>query len=261
MFERYTQEARRVIFFARYEAGNYGSPYIETEHLLLGLLREDQASAKWFPGESNVEPRIRSEIEKRITRGNTISTSVEIPLGADCKQVLNLALESSERLGHRQVETEHILLGILRVETSLAAQILIARGVKPGLIQEHLAKEPSPKNQGFLAELSQSEKEIVLQCMKAIVDGPEIEDWEFHTRLGIFRPTLRRIISVWPEIDDRTKNSDEFLAVNNCLNEVCHGFDIPPTEWGKWFTYSKDEITQTYTKWLRLRGGHSGGIR
>ena len=257
MFERYTQEARRAIFFARYEAGNYGSHHIETEHLLLGLLREG-AVAKWFPGKFNVGSEIRSEIEKRITRGDRISTSVEIPLSADCKQVLNLAVETCERLGHRLVEPEHIMIGILRVETSLAAQILIARGVKPGSIQEHLAKEPSPN---ILAELSQSEKEIVLQCMKAIADGTEIEDREFHTRLSIDRPTLRRIISVWPEIDDATENSDEFLAVNNCLNEVCHGFDISPTEWGKWFTYSKDQIEQTYAKWLRLRGGLSGGNR
>ena len=72
MFERYTVEARRVIFFARYEASNYASRYIETEHLLLGLLREGPL-AKWFPGESNVEPEIRAEIEKRITQGERIS--------------------------------------------------------------------------------------------------------------------------------------------------------------------------------------------
>jgi len=78
-------------------------------------------------------------------------------------------------------------------------------------------------------ELSPSEKAIVLQCMKAIADGPEIEDWEFHTRLGIVRPTLRRVISLWPGIDDGSDDSDEFLAINNCLNEICHGVDIPPT--------------------------------
>ena len=64
--------------------------------------------------------------------------------------------------------------------------------------------------------LSKDEKEIVLQCMKAIADGPEIEDWEFQTRLGIVRPALRRIIAMWPEIDDSLDNSDEFLAINNC---------------------------------------------
>ncbi len=147
MFERYTEKARRVIFYARYEASTYGSPYIETEHLLLGLLREDRALAKWFPGESDVESEIRSEIEKRIPRRERISTSVEMPLTADCKKVLTLAAETSERLGHRMVETEHLLIGILRVEASLAAQILIARGVKPEPIQEQLAKGPSPKYQ------------------------------------------------------------------------------------------------------------------
>jgi Clp amino terminal domain, pathogenicity island component len=147
MFERYTEKARRVIFYARYEAGNYGSRYIETEHLLLGLLREDRALAKWFPGQTNVEPEIRSEIEKRTTRGERFRTSVEVPLSAECKKVLTLAVETSERLGHRLVEAEHILIGILRVEASLAAQILIARGVKPGPIQEQLAKSPGPKYQ------------------------------------------------------------------------------------------------------------------
>jgi hypothetical protein len=147
MFERYTEKARRVVFFARFEASTYGSRYIETEHLLLGLLREDRALAKWFPGETNAGPEIRSEIEKRITRGKPISTSVEVPLTAECKKVLTLAGEASERLGHRLVETEHILIGILQLEGSLAAQILIARGVKPGPIQEQLAKAQSRNDQ------------------------------------------------------------------------------------------------------------------
>ncbi len=146
MFERYTVEARRVIFFARYEASNYGSRYIETEHLLLGLLREGPL-AKWFPGESNVEPEIRAEIEKRITQGERIPTSAELPLTSECKKVLTHAAEVSERLGHRVVEPEHILIGILRVEMSLAAQILTARAVKPGPIQEQLAKAPYPSYQ------------------------------------------------------------------------------------------------------------------
>ena len=147
MFERYTERARRVIFFARYEAGNYGSSYIETEHLLLGLLREDRGLAKWFPGESSVEPEIRAEIERRITRGEPITGSVEVPISAECKKVLILAEETSKKLGRRQVETEHILIGILRAETSLAAQVLMARGLKTGPILEQLAKAPSPKYQ------------------------------------------------------------------------------------------------------------------
>jgi hypothetical protein len=144
MFERYTVEARRVIFFARYEASNYGSRYIETEHLLLGLLREDRALAKWFPGQTNVELEIRSEIEKRIARGERISTSVEMPLSVECKKVLNLAGETADRLGHRAIGTEHMLIAILRVESSMAAQILIARGLNSVPVQAELARAQSP---------------------------------------------------------------------------------------------------------------------
>jgi hypothetical protein len=97
--------------------------------------------------------------------------------------------------------------------------------------------------------------------MKAIADSPEIEDWEFQTRLGIVRPSLRRIISLWPAIDDSSDNSDELLAINNCLNEVCNGVEIPDTEWRKWFAQPKGEIMKTYNKWLRLRGRSSESIR
>jgi ATP-dependent Clp protease ATP-binding subunit ClpC len=142
MFERYTEKARRVIFFARYEVSQYGSPYIETEHLLLGLLREDRALAKWFPGESSVEPGIRTEIEGKITQRERISTAVEVPLTEECRKVLKLAGEEADRLGHRHVGTEHVLVALIRVEGSLAAKLLRKRGLKPEAIPEQLAKTP-----------------------------------------------------------------------------------------------------------------------
>lgn len=145
MFERYTEKARRVIFFARYEASNYGSPCIETEHLLLGLLREDHALANRLAKEHNVEPEIRTEIERRITRRERFSTSVEVPLSDECERVLKFAADAAAKLGHRWVETEHLLLGILRIDTSLAAQILISRGLKLEPIQEHVAKAPGAR--------------------------------------------------------------------------------------------------------------------
>jgi ATP-dependent Clp protease ATP-binding subunit ClpA len=140
MFERYTEKARRVIFFARYEASQYGSPYIEAEHLLLGLLREDRALAKRFLGEVNAEEGIRSEIERHITSRERISTSVEVPLTLESKKVLNLAGEEADRLGHRHVGTEHLLLGLLRLEGSLASKILKARGADVAMLREQMAK-------------------------------------------------------------------------------------------------------------------------
>ena len=122
VFERYTEKARRVIFFARYEASQYGSPYIETEHLLLGLMREDKALANRFLRQQGSIESIRKEIEARITIRERISTSVEVPLSAECKRILNMAAEEAERLGHKHVGTEHLLLGILREEKCFGAE-------------------------------------------------------------------------------------------------------------------------------------------
>ena len=142
MFERYTERARRVIFFARYEASQYGSTYIDTEHLLLGLVREDPEVVRRFLGPNSVTTDIRDEIERQITRGERISTSVEVPLTNDCKKILNMAGEEAERLAHRWIGTEHLLLGMLRMENSLAARLLLKRGVKAEIVREQLAKTP-----------------------------------------------------------------------------------------------------------------------
>lgn len=119
MFERYTEKARRVIFFARYEASQYGSPVIDTEHILLGLLREDRPLMRQL--HLDFAPQIRDEIAKVVRQGERISTSVEMPLSADSQEILQLASEEADRLANQRVGTEHILLAILRVEKSLAA--------------------------------------------------------------------------------------------------------------------------------------------
>jgi ATP-dependent Clp protease ATP-binding subunit ClpC len=86
MFERYTENARRVVFFARFQASQYGSPYIESEHLLLGLLREHEGVVKGLIPNLPPMDKIRTEIERYFTRGERISTSVENPLSAECKR-------------------------------------------------------------------------------------------------------------------------------------------------------------------------------
>lgn len=140
MFERYTEKARRVIFFARYEASQYGSRYIETEHLLLGLLREDRLLTRRFLAEDNALAEIRAEVERHITRRQHIAPSVEIPLTVESKRVLQLAAEEADGLGHRYVGTEHILLALLHLEGSLAGKILHARGVTLPTVREQFAK-------------------------------------------------------------------------------------------------------------------------
>jgi uncharacterized protein (TIGR02246 family) len=154
MFERYTENARRVIFFARYEASQYGSSCIESEHLLLGLLREDRGLTRSFLCPDSSGESIRKAIEQQITAGRRTSTSVEMPLSAESKRILNLASEEAERLGNKWIDAEHLLLGILRQEKCLAARILQEHGVRPIAVREkltHHTREPKVPEERQLA--------------------------------------------------------------------------------------------------------------
>jgi len=139
MFERYTEKARRVIFFARYEASQFGAQAIEAEHVLLGLLREDkQLTQRLFQSPTRTVDSIRKEIESRTTLRQYVSTSVDLPLSSSAKRVLTLAADESDRLGHRHIGTEHLLLGILGEERSFAAQILYERGLRLARVREDI---------------------------------------------------------------------------------------------------------------------------
>lgn len=173
MFDRYTEKARRVIFFARYEASQYGSRSIETEHLLLGLLREDPALIRQFLGPSSVAASIHSEIERKTTRGERFPTSIEVPLTEESEKVLNFAVQEAERLGQRHVGTEHLLLGMLSVEGSLAARLLRERGLKSEAIREQVAKGLAAS---LKAQLVPSRSAIVR--LDSFLAGLKRYDWE-----------------------------------------------------------------------------------
>jgi ATP-dependent Clp protease ATP-binding subunit ClpC len=130
MFERYTEKARRVIFFGRYEASQFGSPYVETEHLLLGVLREDKTLTSRLLKSSGSMEDIRAEIEKHSPIREKVSTSVDLQLSNECKRILAYAAEEADRLRHKQIEVEHLLLGLLREEKCFAAKLLERHGVR-----------------------------------------------------------------------------------------------------------------------------------
>ena len=129
MFEIYTEKARRVIFFARYEASQFGSPFIGTEHLLLGLLREDKALAVASLHSYEAVGAIRKQIESARPVREKISTAIELPLSDDSRSVLAYAAEEAGRLQSKHIGTEHLLLGLLRVTDTFAAQLLNIYGV------------------------------------------------------------------------------------------------------------------------------------
>ncbi len=203
MFERYTEKARRVIFFARYEACQYGSPYIETEHLLLGLLREDKALANRFLRMQGSIESIRKEIESRITIRERISTSVEVPLSQECHRILKHATEEAERLGHRHVGTEHLLLGILREEKCFAAELLQERGLRLSALREELARTAGegkvaisrPKETSLLSEFSRDLTQAAMEGQLDPLIGRERE--------------LERVIQI---LCRRTKNNPVLIG-------------------------------------------------
>jgi ATP-dependent Clp protease ATP-binding subunit ClpC len=116
MFEHYTEKARRTIFFGRYEASEFGSAYIETEHLLLGLLREDKALANRFLRSRADVDSIRKQIERHTVPGEKVPTSVDLPLSLGCKRVLTYGAEEAERLNHKHIGTEPAAGAVARRE-------------------------------------------------------------------------------------------------------------------------------------------------
>jgi len=128
MFERYTEGARRTIFFGRYEASQFGSPFIESEHILLGILREGRKTLAAVLGLNGKEEEIRASIVASIQQGEKFSTSVDLPLTDECKRIFAFAAEEAMRANQKYIGLEHLTLGILR-ENCLAARILGKQGL------------------------------------------------------------------------------------------------------------------------------------
>src|SRR5262245_18660591 len=142
MFEKYTDNARRVIFFARYEASQFGGPKIESEHLLLGLMKENRDLIRRFAPDWKSIDSILKEITSRTAAGEKLPATVDMPLSDECKRILAYAMEEAERLSHTQVGPEHPLLGILRESNGAAAQVLNGHGLKLDAVREDVALNP-----------------------------------------------------------------------------------------------------------------------
>ena len=131
----------------RYEASQFGSLYIETEHLLLGLLREDKALANRFLRSHAAVEAIRKQIERHTPAGEKVPTSVDLPLSHECKRVLSYGAEEAEGLNHKHIGTEHLLLGLLREEKSFAAKLLHEQGLSLESVREQADRAEPPRAQ------------------------------------------------------------------------------------------------------------------
>lgn len=141
MFERYTEQARRTLFFARYEAFVSASAFIETEHILLGLFRDEQSAAmRALAGVSR--EAIRQEIESRTARRvrNSLPTSEDLPFSEETERVCHYAEQEAERLLHPSIGPEHLLLGLFREEGGLAATILREAGLRLAGVRDEIVQ-------------------------------------------------------------------------------------------------------------------------
>ena len=124
MFERFTERARQVVVLAQEEARTLKHNYIGTEHILLGLLREEEGlAARVLEGLEITVEEVRAQVIKIVGSGEEV-TSGQIPFTPRAKKVLELALREALSLGHNYIGTEHILLGLVRENEGVAARIL-----------------------------------------------------------------------------------------------------------------------------------------
>ncbi len=206
MFERYTGSGRRAIFFARYEASQYGNPYPEPEHLLLAVLRADQALTERFIKNATLAD-IRKQIEERTEIRPKTSTSVDLPLNDASKRVLSYAAEEAERLGHKNIGTPHLLLGLLREEESLAAEILRANGLDPDTFREAIGsfefapQEPiSPKRDFSVVRIISNPAGAEIEIDGKFVGHTPAElplaagEWNLHITKTGFLPWERKLL-------------------------------------------------------------------
>ena len=203
MFEKYNEKARRALLFARYEASKLGSRVIETEHILLGILREGEDTTSELFRRLHVKPdEIRREIEGERVFVERISSTAELPLSEESKKVLAYAAHEAETMLHPAVGSEHLLLGILRVEGCLAMRILHQYGFDLETVREEVSSINKEK------EASQQKKELPFLTEYG-------RDLTALASEGVFDPLigrqkeLDRIIQI---LSRRTKNNPILLG-------------------------------------------------
>ena len=141
MYERFTDRMRKVMQLANQEAGQFNQEYIGTEHILLGLVKEGSGVAAYVISSLGVDlRRIRLEVEKLHQSGPDMVTVGKLPPTPRAKKVIEYAMEESRRLGHDFVGTEHMLLGLMREDEGVAAQVLMNCGLSMERVRAEIDK-------------------------------------------------------------------------------------------------------------------------
>jgi catechol 2,3-dioxygenase-like lactoylglutathione lyase family enzyme len=174
----FTERSRVVLMLARTEAERLNHEYVGTEHLLLGLIREGEGIANAVLENLNVNAaEVRSTIENIVQKGQNPRPDIGLPFTSRAKKAIELAMEYARDLNHNYVGTEHLLLGLLREQKGIAAQVLL----HAGLTTEAAVKEV----RRLLGERPESEivKQSIVHVAIVVRDYDEAIEW-YTTKLG-----------------------------------------------------------------------------
>src|SRR4051794_5842708 len=139
MFERFTDRARKVMALANQEAQRFNHEYIGTEHILLGLVKEGSGVGANVLKNLDVDlKKVRLEVEKLVKSGPDMVAMGKLPQTPRAKKVIEYAIEEARNLNHNYVGTEHLLLGLLREQDGVAAQVLMNLGLKLEEVREEV---------------------------------------------------------------------------------------------------------------------------
>src|SRR5207245_2397910 len=185
LFERFTERARQVVVLAQDEARALKHNYIGTEHILLGLLREEEGlAARVLESLDITVEEVRAQVARIVGQGDEVTTG-QIPFTPRAKKVLELALREALSLGHNYIGTEHILLGLVRENEGVAARILLDFDADAEKIRNEIIRMlsgPGRRQQGAGGAPGEKSKSAKLLDLAALVAGSKYRG-EFEERL------------------------------------------------------------------------------
>ena len=177
MFERFTERARQVVVLAQGEARALKHNYIGTEHLLLGVLREEEGVAARVLDTFDITvEEVRAQVVRIIGQGDEVATG-EIPFTPRAKKALELALNEALSLGHNYIDTAHILLGLVRENEGVGARILRDFGADAEMIHAEIIRMLSgPSRRGGVpSRVTQRYQEVAELIVACLACGTPIE--------------------------------------------------------------------------------------
>jgi heme-degrading monooxygenase HmoA len=189
MFERYTESARRVLFFARDEVAQLGGRSIEPEHLVLGLLRDESSPLHRFLGAGHAAAAMRARLLATAPRGDAMADRVEVPFSEAAKTAIQRAALAADQLQNEWIGPEHLVLGVLEGSGGAAADALHAAGVRADAIRQHLRSVPEPEAPPTVSPFGPG---MVARIWKGVLKTGMAEEYLRHLRGDTF-PALRAL--------------------------------------------------------------------